>query len=176
MQLYILLIELVLAVFMLRFLMQSSSADYYHPFTQMVVKLTSFAVNLPVLKSFRAGPLHLAGLFVAYVISLVFWLLFGPAVGIPIPYCLLVSFVMFIKTFGYLLVILLVVQALCSWLEATRHVSLYIGQITSVIVAPVQRVVPPIGMIDISLMLILIVLFLLNGLFARALGTWWLIV
>ena len=173
---YILLIEAVMALFMLRFLMQSSSADYYHPFTQMVLKLTNFAVNIPVIRNFRVGQLYLAGLFMAYVVSLVFWLIFGPANLIPIPYCLLISFLMFVKTFGYLILILLLVQALCSWLEATRHVSIYIGQITYVIVAPVQRIIPPIGMIDISLMVIMIVLILLNSLIGRMFGVWWLIV
>ena len=49
------------------------------------------------------------------------------------------------------------------------------AQITSPLVAPIQKIIPPIGMIDISLMLIMIALFALNGLMARMLGALWLI-
>ena len=68
---------------------------------------------------------------------------------------------------------LLFAQALLSWLPSTRGWSFYFSQITSFITAPVQRIIPPIGMIDISLMIVLIALFALNRLFANIFGIMW---
>ncbi len=177
MNIIILVAEALVMLFILRALLQSSSADFYHPITQSVLKLTNFAVNLPALKNVRVGSLYLAGIIVAFIISLVFWLTLGSFIfKVPIKIAILLSFLMFIKSFGYLIVALLIVQALCSWLESTRAFSYYLSQITYIFVAPLQRIIPPIGMIDISLMIFLLVIFFLNNLMAKMFGLLWLII
>ena len=72
-----------------------------------------------------------------------------------------------------LIFFLLIVQALTSWLHSTRSISILMYQITYPIVAPVQKVIPPIGMIDISLMIIIFVLYAVNGLCYKLFGVYW---
>lgn len=177
MSIYILIAEALIMLFMFRALLQSSSADFYHPITQSVLKLTNFAVNLPAIKNLRVGNLYLAGMLVAFIISLVFWLTIGSfMLRVPIVSALLMAFLMFVKSFGYLILGLLIIQALCSWLESTRAFSYYLGQITYIFVAPIQRIIPPIGMIDISLMIFVLVIFFLNSLIAKMFGIYWMII
>lgn len=152
-------------LFELRSLMQSSDAEYYHPFTQAVIKLTNPLVNLPLWRNVRVGSFFLHGFIVAALISVVIWVLLGVlAFNLPLLYIPLAAFLMLLKTFGYLLIALLLAQALTSWLPATRGWSYLFAQITAPITAPVQRIIPPIGMIDISLMVVLIALYALNSL------------
>jgi YggT family protein len=47
------------------------------------------------------------------------------------------------------------------------------GQLTYPIVAPVQKIIPPIGMIDISLMIVMIAIFALNRLAYSIFGLYW---
>ena len=85
---------------------------------------------------------------------------------------LLFTTIITVKTFGYLIIILLLAQALTSWLPSTRQWSIFFSQITYPIVAPVQKIIPPIGMIDISLMIVMLGLFALDSLFARLIPIW----
>ena len=82
----------------------------------------------------------------------------------PLLYIPLAALLMLLKTTGYLIIFLLLAQALTSWLPATRGWSFLFAQINAPIVAPVQRIIPPIGMIDISLMIVLIAIYALNSL------------
>lgn len=174
--LFIMVAEALSMLFIFRSLLQSSSADYYHQITQAVLKLTNFVVNLPAIRNFRYKSFSFAGCFVAFIISLVFWLVIGPVLfkgSVPFATLILLSVLMFIKAFGYLILMLLIVQALCSWLESTRALSYYISTITSFMVAPVQKIIPPIGMIDISLMIVVLVIFFANNLLGSLFGVLW---
>lgn len=167
----IFLITATVMLFQLRTLMQSSNANYYNSLVQWVVKLTDPLVNIRWWNRLSLGSWNLAGFAVALVISLVGWLVVS-FIFLPIPfvYTLIGGIFLFIKSLGYLIIGLLLAQALCSWLPATREWSFLFSQITEPLTAPVQRFVPPIGMIDISLMLILIGIYLLNGLVYKILG------
>ncbi|MDY6322660.1 MAG: YggT family protein [Succinivibrio sp.] len=177
MHLIIILGEAAVMLFQLRSLMQSSSADYYNPAVQLVAKLTDPVVRL---MPFRQA--HLGGFFYAgFVVSLIFALLFCTAVWLALSgragiiYAPLLGILMTVKCLGYLILVLLLIQALTSWLPSTRHISMLCYQITYPITAPVQKLIPPIGMIDISLMIVMIALFALNALMGRLFGVMWLI-
>lgn len=159
------IVTAVVMLFELRTLLQSSGADYYHPFSQAVTKLTNPLVNLPFWYSIRVGHFYVAGFIVALVISLVVWLVIGLVLlQIPVFYSLIGGVFLFTKSLGYLVICLLLAQALCSWLPSTREWSFLFAQTTAPITAPVQRLIPPIGMIDISLMVVLIAIYALNSL------------
>lgn len=159
-------------LFQLRAMMQSSSADYYHPVTQAVTKITNPLVNIGLWRNIRIGSFSAAGMVVGFIIGLIAWIIaVFLIIRAPFYMAILGSIVLFIKCFGYLIIALLLIQALCSWLPATRDFSYLMGQITSPITAPVQRIIPPIGMIDISLMVILLALYALNALMYKVLGS-----
>ena len=158
-------------LFQLRSLVQSSSADYYNKLVQGLVTLTNPLVNIPVWRTMRMGSFFIAGMVVALIISAVFWVLSALfLLQMPIFYSLIATIFLFIKALGYLVIGLLLAQALTSWLPATRELSYLFGEVTRPIVAPVQRIIPPIGMIDISLMIVLIALYALNGLMYKVLA------
>ena len=163
-------------LFELRFLLQSSSADYYHPFTQAVLKLTNSVINLPAIRSMHIRNYYIGGLAIAFFISIAFWLIYGCYVSIPTKYKIILGTLMPLKVFGYLIFMLLIIQALTSWLPSTRSISYLMFQITEPITAPVQRVIPPIGMIDISLMIIILALYAINGLCHRLFGILWAVI
>lgn len=160
----------VVMLFQFRALLQSSSADYYHPITQSVTKLTNPLVNIPVWRNVRIGNFFMAGIIVSLLLSVVIWLVSALLlVKMPLGFAICGAVILCVKSFGYLLIVLLLVQALCSWLPATRSLSYLLGQATSPITAPVQRIIPPIGMIDISLMVVLLALYALNALIYKIL-------
>ena len=176
MKLLLIAAEALVMLFELRFLLQSASADYYHPFTQAVLKLTNPLVNLPALRSLHIKSWYIGGAVVGFIISFAFWLILGTYINLPLQFSLTVGALMPFKVFGYLLFMLLIIQALTSWLPSTRSLSCLMYQITAPITAPVQRIIPPIGMIDISLMVIILVLYAVNSLCYRVFGIFWAVI
>lgn len=174
--LLILIAEIVIAVFELRSLLQSSSAPYYHPLVQLVARVTDPLVRIMPFRQSHVGGFFFAGVLLAFIIAFAFWgvlvfMWFGGVQSLGlIP---LLAFLMTVKTFGYLLIILLLVQALTSWLPSTRSISALCYEITYPIVAPVQKIIPPIGVIDISLMVVLFILYGINWLGYRIFGGYW---
>ncbi len=178
--LFIYLAEAVVILFLLRFLIDLSSNYSYHPFSNGVRSFTNFIYNIPGINAVKIKSVNLAPIFVALIISIVFWvgfLLLAPiGVGNQIAFGILEGFLMAVKCFGYLLVTLMLIQALCSWLPATREISYYTSTLTQPIIGPVQRIIPPIGMIDISLMIVLLALYALDSLFRNIFTLFWIII
>lgn len=70
-----------------------------------------------------------------------------------------------------ILSILLIARALFSWFDPqfTSSIGKILFQITEPIIAPVRQVVPPLGMVDLSIMVTLFLLIILRELITRAL-------
>lgn len=70
-----------------------------------------------------------------------------------------------------ILSILLIARALFSWFDPMFNSSIgkLLFQITEPIIAPVRQVVPPLGMVDLSIMVTLFLLIILRELISRAL-------
>ena len=168
--------QAVIMLFLLRSLLQSSSVSYYHPLAQSVAKLTDPVIRFMPFRQKHIKGFFYAGFVIALIVALIFWLVmslyFGS--GDLLAATPILGLLMTVKTFGYLLIVLLLVQALTSWLPATRGVSQLCAELTYPIVSPVQRIIPTIGMIDISLMVVLIIIYALNWLLLRLFGQLWL--
>lgn len=68
-----------------------------------------------------------------------------------------------------LLVLFIFIRFLASWFVFTRRTFLgFVMRVTDPIILPVQRLIPPIGMFDISAMIVLIVIQLLQSFVLRA--------
>jgi len=176
--LIIMVAEAIVMLFQLRALMQTSSVDYYHRLTQVVVSLTEPVIKLLPFRNNNIKGFYYCGMLISLILSFIFWavLLFTTDSSLNLTLLLLLPVLMTVKCFGYLLIGLMIVQALTSWLPSTRSLSYLLGQITYPVVSTVQRIIPPIGMIDISLMVVLLGLYLLNGLAYSIFGTLWLII
>ena len=169
--------QALLMLFLLRFLLQSSSADYYHPLTQSVLKLTNPICNIDFIRRLHIKNFFVGGIAVAFALDLIFWVGLCLITNIlPIKIALLMSVLTCVKCFGYLMLMILIVQALCSWLPSTRSISYLMYQMSAPFVAPVQKLIPPIGVIDISLMIVVLVIFALDSFFGSIFAPFWYII
>ncbi len=155
----------ILAV-LLRFLLQLVRADFYNPISQFLVKATN-----PPLKVLRRlipglGGIDLASLVLAWLLKsieiLLIILVSGSAVNLlaPLLWAIpeLIELVINIFFFGIL------IQVILSWVSPGSYnpASALLYSLTAPIMRPAQRILPPMGGLDLSPMLVLIGLVLLK--------------
>ena len=169
------LLNLYAMVVALRFVMQTLRADYYNPIAQFVVKATD-----PLLGPMRrvipaVGKLDTSSLLLAFAVLLVKLLAFkllglgaAPAIGNAVNVALLVvPQLVYLAALDLLYVLFnififaLFIQALLSWLPngGSNPAAGLLERITSPVLAPIRRVVPPLGGLDLSVMVALIGLY-----------------
>lgn len=141
-----------------RFILQAVRADFYNPLTQAIVRVTD-----PILKPLHkvipsAGGLDLAALALAILlqVALVF-VVFGN-VG-PLTAVVLSSFrllMLILDVYFWALIILVVL----SWVApGTRHPGAeLLGQVTAPLVEPFRRLIPPVGGLDFSILVVFLIL------------------
>lgn len=160
------LFGLYITVVVIRFLLQWARADFYNPISQFVVKVTS-----PVLRPLRQlipgyGGMDLASLLLAWLLKAVelalLAMLLGlgrsplAALGWAVPG--LIELVINIFLFAVL------IRVILSWVNPDPYnpaVEL-LKRLTDPVMRPAQRLLPPIGGIDLSPMLVMIGLVLLQ--------------
>lgn len=167
-------IDLYVSVLLLRVWMQWVRADFYNPFSQFIVKITQ-----PVISPLRrvvpsVGPLDSASVLLAWVLvllKLIFinWLLnpvlFFQWVYIPL------SFIELLTSAGKLVFWLVLVRSLMSWISQGRSPIEYVlTQLTEPLMAPIRRLLPAMGGIDFSAMILILILYALNYLRADVIG------
>lgn len=169
------LINIYLFILMLRFLLQASQADYYNPLSQSVVKITQPVVGLfqgflgPVAGRFDLATL--AAGFTLKVLSMVgIFMVIG--VGMPPIAGLLIGGVAalanaILKIYFFALIVMIIL----SWVapNASHPGALLVMQLVEPIMAPVRKVIPPLGMIDLSPIVVFIAINLIDGLVVGAL-------
>ena len=161
--------SLYLMVMILRLWLQLVRADFYNPFSQFVVKATNPLV-LPLRRIIPSiGRLDTASLVLAYSIMLLKLLVLqiiqsGQIVLVP---SLVLSFVFLIKEILTLLFWILVIRALLSWFSQGRSPVEYVmHQLTEPLLRPVRNILPSLGGLDLSVLVVLIGLQFLNILFS----------
>jgi len=81
------------------------------------------------------------------------------------------DFASFLLTILNILTFLLIVRALFSWFDPglSSTVGKFLRDVTEPIVAPVRQVIPPMGMLDLSIMVTMLLLIVLRQLIAATL-------
>ncbi|WP_215397242.1 YggT family protein [Rheinheimera oceanensis] len=162
--------SLYLMVMILRLWLQLVRADFYNPFSQFVVKATNPLV-LPLRRVIPSlGRLDTATLLLAYSIMLVKLLVLQLIqIGqIALAPSLVLSVVFLIKEMLTLLFWILVIRALLSWFSQGRSPVEYVmHQLTEPLLRPVRSILPPLGGLDLSVLVVLIGLQFLNILFSN---------
>ena len=138
------LFGLYIAVVAIRFLLQWVRADFYNPLSQFVVRITT-----PVLRPLRRvipgyGGLDLAALVLIWLLSTVELGLMALVVGLDR------------SLFGAF------AWAIPSMVELYNPATALLDRLTAPVMRPAQRVIRPIGGIDLAPMLVMIGLVLLN--------------
>ena len=167
--------DLYLMVVILRFWLQLVRADFYNPFSQFVVKATQPIVApmrriLPSMGSIDTASVVLAFL-VVLVKMLVLTLIAGA--GIDIGILLLFSVIAVIKNAGVLLFWMLLIRAVLSWFnQGYNPVVMIMTQLTEPILAPIRRIIPAIGGLDLSVLVLFIAMNFINILFSQYIPFW----
>lgn len=160
------LFTLYILVLLLRFLLQLTRADFYNPLSQFIIKVTG-----PVLRPLRRiipgwGGIDVASLVAMLVLELVsvglMQLLGGGAIapGMILRKAIgeLVSLVFSVYIWGIL------IQAVLSWINpgAYNPVASVLYSLTEPLLRPARRLLPPIGGIDLSPLVVILVLQVLR--------------
>lgn len=159
---------LYILVIMLRFMIQAAKADFYNPISQGIVKLTD-----PILKPLRkiipgVWGLDLASLILALcvqIITLVLIFLLYKA-QLPNPLVLLSwsalgLFSLTLKIYYFSLIGMVIV----SWVApSSNHPAvMLVHQIVDPICAPARKLLPPMGGLDFSIILVFVFITLIDS-------------
>jgi YggT family protein len=169
------LFDLYLMVVILRFWLQLVRADFYNPFSQFVVKATQ-----PIVAPLRRilpsiGSIDTASVVLAFTVVLVKMLVLTLIAGaaIDIVTLLLFSVVAVFKNAGVLLFWMLLIRAILSWFnQGYNPVVMIMSQLTEPLLAPLRRIIPPIGGLDLSVLLLFIAMNFINILFSQYIPFW----
>ena len=156
---------LYLLIVLLRFLLQLVRADFYNPISQFIVKATA-----PVLKPFRSfipgyGGLDLSTLVLAWVVKFLELVLISVITGKAIllyPALLAIPEILALVINIFLFSILIMV--IISWISPGGY-NPAIGllySLTDPVLKPARKIVPNMGGLDLSPMVAMIVLVLLE--------------
>ncbi len=164
--------QLVMLLFIARFLLQASRADFYNPLSQAIVKATD-AVCKPIRLLLKPiGNYDIASLLTAWLIAVLYaaltnWLANGLFNPLALVWAGVIWTLLEITQF-YLFSIFIVIIA--SFLaQGTYHPVLgLLQQIIDPLMAPFRRIIPPLGPLDLSPMVVILLIFVIQNLLRQA--------
>lgn len=167
--------DLYLMVVIIRIWLQLARADFYNPFSQFVVKATQ-----PIVAPMRRvlpsmGPLDTASVVLALLVVVAKFVVLSLIAGaaISIPTILLISVVSVVKEAGVLLFWMLILRAILSWVSQGHNpIEMVMAQLTEPLLSPIRRILPPMGGLDLSLLVMMIILNFVNILLAQYVPFW----
>ena len=123
------------------------------------------------------GPIDSSSLLVAFLLMTIKYplLLLIQSGEISLsPYNLLFGLISVIKSAGYLVFWVIIIRSIMSWISQGRSPMDYVLlQLTEPLMAPVRRIIPAMGGLDFSAMVVILVLYMLNYLGMDLLGQLW---
>ncbi|MBE8166742.1 MAG: YggT family protein [Shewanella sp.] len=167
--------DLYLTIVILRLWLQIARADFYNPFSQFIVKATQPILApmrrvLPSIGGFDTATFVLALVVVTLKLTLLSFIIGSP---IDFLFILMISLVSVIKHTGMLLFWMLVIRAVLSWFnQGYNPFVMMLSQLTDPLLAPIRRIIPPMGGLDLSVMALFIGLHFLNLLFSQYIPFW----
>lgn len=172
-------IDLYVMVLLLRIWMQWVHSDFYNPFSQFVVKITQPIVG-PLRRIIPSlGPIDSASLLLAFLLMAIKFplLILIERGSMPLDLDnLWIGLLALVKAVGYLIFWVMIIRALMSWVSQGRGpIDYLLHQLTEPLMAPIRRILPAMGGIDFSAMVVILILYLLNFLGTDMLGQLWVI-
>ncbi|NYR11507.1 YggT family protein [Pseudoalteromonas sp. MIP2626] len=153
------LFDLFLMVVLLRFWLQWAKADFYNPMSQFVVKATSFAVK-PLRKIIPGfGGLDLASLLLAFFVALakISTLVLVSHYIWNTPHVFMDAFITTIFKIFNLVLWILIIRAILSWVsQGYNPIEAVFHQLTEPMLKPIRKVLPPMGGLDLSVLILII--------------------
>lgn len=159
------LVGLYLIAIMLRVVLQAVRADFFNPICQFLVRVTNPAI-LPlrrIIPGFMG--IDMAGVVLLLIVQtlelfVISWIA-GPVLHFP--GILLLAVAELLRLLAYLYIFAIVIFALLSWVnpDPANPVVPLLWRLTSPVLTPARQLLPSMGGIDISPMLVIILLLFL---------------
>ena len=157
-----LIIQAYTMVLLLRIWLQWARCDFYNPFSQFIVKITQ-----PIVGTLRRiipamGPIDSASLLIALLLCVVKAFL-NPYVSMDGVLIVLAAVLIVIKTLGSLIFWVLLLMAIMSWVSQGRSpVEYVLLQLTEPLLRPIRRLLPSMGGLDFSPMILVLLMYVIN--------------
>ena len=154
--------DLLITILLLRVMLQLVRANFFNPICQFLVKLTN-----PILAPLRKiipnwGRLDLGAVLVIIVLQIlaIYALLALGGRSAPLPAVSTLAISELLDRIIMIWLVTVVVRVLLSWFApaAPSPVTPLLYQLTEPIMSPVQRIMPPLGGIDLSPLIVLLLL------------------
>ncbi len=155
------LFDIYIMVVLLRVWLQLARADFYNPFSQFIVKATQ-----PVVAPLRRiipsmGGIDTATIVFAYLVAcgtfVALSLIQGGAID-PVSTLIYSAVIVILATFKMLFWVL-ILRAILSWVSQGHNpIEAVMHQLTEPLLAPVRRFIPPMGGLDLSMIVVIIAL------------------
>jgi len=150
------------AVLLLRFHLQWLRAPMRNPIGEFIMALTDFLVlrvrrYIPAMRGLDSASLLLALLVEMLYLTGFLWAQGFPLHGFPLPGLLVLTLVKLLKISLYLLMCAVFAQAILSWVSPYTPVAALLAAITQRFLQPLRRIVPLLGNVDLSPLLLFII-------------------
>lgn len=164
---------------LLRFLLQIAKADFYNPISQAVVKITD-----PMVRTFRTfipgyRGIDFSSLVLAFVVEAiaicVLIILYGgsiPSIGYIVTWAF-VGIVLFIISIYYYAILASIIMSFVMMFSGSTNphpLLLLIWQLTEPVMAPVRKIIPPMGGLDFSPIFIFIAIQIIQNFILTTFG------
>ncbi len=154
--------SLVLLIIFLRFLLQLVRADFYNPLSQMIVKFTN-PMLIPLRRVIPGfGGLDVASLVLAFAAQylLIMLILVVAGYGLNLPWGMMLGW----SAVGLLKLVLniyfwgMLIMVIASWVAPNSYnpALILINQLLEPVTAPVRRIMPDMGGLDLSPVIVLL--------------------
>jgi YggT family protein len=152
--------DLYVLAFLLRFLLQWVRADFYNPLAQVIVRVTS-----PLVRPARriipsAGNVDLPTLVVLVVLEALLIAAILAILSVQVSAGMFVMFVVtrLISSALWLYMVSIIILVVLSWIAPGGYhpVGQLLAQLTEPLIRPARRLLPPMGGLDLSPMLVII--------------------
>ena len=158
---------LYLTLVIIRFMLQLAKADFYNPLAQAVVKMTQPFVTILQKVMPRTGRFSLATLVLAFLVQLLLIVVVLLIAGFDLPNPLSLAIWSLIGLASQVLDLLffaILASIVLSWLAPqTNHPGAYLlHQLTEPVMSPVRRMLPNLGGLDFSPILVFIMINLVD--------------
>jgi len=161
------LFDVVCFLFLARLILQASRADFYNPISQGVVKATDPVLKplrlvIPGWKNFDASALLSAWL--VKILALAILSALGSGFLPPVPQLLAVALFEVLRLLLSVYFFAIIIVVVLSFIAPGGYhpVAALMYQVTEPVMAPARRIIPPLGGLDFSPILVIMVIVLLR--------------
>lgn len=167
------ILRIAALLFLMRFLLQASGADFYNPISQAVAKATD-----PICKPIRGaikpiGNFDVASVLIAWLISLASIYAFtyiqygsGPEL-LPALWAGLIKTLLILLQFYKWTIIIIVIASFVA--QGSYHPALQLlNQLIEPVMSPVRKALPSLGPLDLSPMLVLLLIIVAEDILMRS--------